>query len=391
MRALICCDYYLPGYLAGGPIRSLSNLVAAESERVEFHIVTRDRDLGASEPYRDVNPGVWTPVGAAQVRYLSASEMNSASILQAVRDVNPDVIFLNSLLSPIFTVAVLWLRRIGKVRTPVVLAPRGELSADALRLKAWKKRPFLLAARELGLYDGLTWVVTSDHERADLLDWLGRRGRSAHIVQIEPSPPAASAVEPAALWPERDPARLRIVFLSRIAPMKNLLGAIRILAGLGEPCSFDIYGPVEHSDYWKSCQSAIEALPPDVEVTVHGPVEPSQVLSTLADRDVLLLPTLGENFGHVILESLTAGCPVVISDRTPWRNLEAEGVGFDVALQDEEAFRDALRKISHLDASGQRALRERCRKHALSWVNSRNQEYASTFEEAAARQQRQAS
>jgi hypothetical protein len=52
----------------------------------------------------------------------------------------------------------------------------------------------------------------------------------------------------------------------------------------------------------------------------------------LAEYDLFLFPTLGENYGHVISEALASGCPVVISDQTPWRNLEAEGInrnGFD--------------------------------------------------------------
>ena len=35
------------------------------------------------------------------------------------------------------------------------------------------------------------------------------------------------------------------------------------------------------------------------------------------EYDLLFLPTKGENFGHVILESMSAGTPVLISDTTP--------------------------------------------------------------------------
>ena len=35
-------------------------------------------------------------------------------------------------------------------------------------------------------------------------------------------------------------------------------------------------------------------------------------------HDLFVFPTLGENFGHVIYESLMCGTPVLVSDNTPW-------------------------------------------------------------------------
>jgi glycosyltransferase involved in cell wall biosynthesis len=40
-----------------------------------------------------------------------------------------------------------------------------------------------------------------------------------------------------------------------------------------------------------------------------------------------VFPTLGENFGHVIAESLSASCPVICSDQTPWNDVLAAGGG----------------------------------------------------------------
>lgn len=44
------------------------------------------------------------------------------------------------------------------------------------------------------------------------------------------------------------------------------------------------------------------------------------------------MPTFNENYGHAIVESFVAGLPVVISDRTPWRNLEKINAGWDIPL-----------------------------------------------------------
>jgi glycosyltransferase involved in cell wall biosynthesis len=54
------------------------------------------------------------------------------------------------------------------------------------------------------------------------------------------------------------------------------------------------------------------------------------------------LPTLGENFGHGIIEALGTGRPVIISDQTPWRGLQAAGVGWDVAIDESDQLLRAL-------------------------------------------------
>ena len=82
--------------------------------------------------------------------------------------------------------------------------------------------------------------------------------------------------------------------------------------------------------------------------------------SALSSRKVtcFLFPTGGENFGHVILEALCAGCPVLVSDQTPWRDLEAKGVGWDYPLDEPQRFRSTIDELVGMgDAEFQRRAR----------------------------------
>jgi len=126
--------------------------------------------------------------------------------------------------------------------------------------------------------------------------------------------------------------------------MKNLSGALRLLAGVSGAVSFDIYGPIEDLDYWDECQGLITALPPNIQVRYIGEIEHKMVKQVFAEHDLFLLPTLGENYGHVICEALASGCPVLISDQSPWRNLEAEGVGWDIPLGDTKRFQSVMQQ-----------------------------------------------
>ena len=51
--------FYLPGYRAGGPIRTLANMVDRLSDDFAFRIITQDRDAGEREPYADVARDSW--------------------------------------------------------------------------------------------------------------------------------------------------------------------------------------------------------------------------------------------------------------------------------------------------------------------------------------------
>jgi glycosyltransferase involved in cell wall biosynthesis len=146
-----------------------------------------------------------------------------------------------------------------------------------------------------------------------------------------PRPPAA-----------KKPGELRAAFLSRITGKKNLAGAVEMLSGVRGEVRFTIYGPAEDAAYWAECQARIATLPPNVRVEYAGPLRPEQVADALSAHHLLLFPTLGENFGHVILEALVAGIPVLTSDRTPWDGLEAAGAGWTVPLEQPERFRSLL-------------------------------------------------
>ena len=143
--------------------------------------------------------------------------------------------------------------------------------------------------------------------------------------------------------------------------MKNLGFALRILRRVDAEIDLTIHGPREHATYWSQCEALIERLPPNVQVSVGAAVEPGQVAGIMANHDLFFLPTLGENYGHVIAESLSVGTPVLISDQTPWRNLEADGFGWDVSLADETAFVNAIERVAAMTPAARAAWRERIR------------------------------
>ena len=344
---LTTSDYYLPGYKAGGPLRTLANMVNKLGDEFQFKIITADRDIYDTGPYSGIRINDWNKIGKEEVFYMSPNERSLRDIRKLLCSIEYDVLYLNSFFSVQFTIKPLLLRRLRLVPDkPVVLAPRGEFSPGALSLKSLKKRVYLMAARAVGLYRGVIWQASSGHEERDVRRWFGK---DVPVVVAPNLPPTVHSADELLSKGEKSEGFLNIVFLSRISRMKNLDSALKTLEGVNGKIRFSIYGPLEDKAYWAECERIIIELPCNIEVRYYGSVAYDKVVTVLREHELFYLPTLGENFGHVILEALCAGCPVLISDKTPWRGLEEKGVGWDLPLSRPEMFQKVLQQCINMN------------------------------------------
>jgi glycosyltransferase involved in cell wall biosynthesis len=269
-----------------------------------------------------------------------------------------DLLYLNSFFDREFTIPALVARRLGRIpRRPTILSPMGEFSSGALRLKGGRKRAYLALARRLHLLRDVILHASGPEEAEDIrrtCPWAGGIVVAPDPRALRPLPPhKASADGP-----------LRVVFISRIDRMKNLGYALATLASVRVPIHFDIVGPVTHEDYWRECARLIERAPGHVAVRYVGTIPNSEVSPTLASYDLFFLPTLGENYCHAIVDALEAGTPVLVSDQTPWRDLERQEAGWDLPLADRGAFAAAIERFSEMDEGERMRFRRGARRLA---------------------------
>lgn len=343
MKILTLADYFLPGFKAGGPIRTIANMVERMGPEYEFLIFTRDRDLGATSSYPGVQVNAWNTLKTARVFYAAPGLGRYRHLFRVLRSEGHDVLYLNSFFSWRSTLLPLLLVRLGLARkVPAVLAPRGEFSKGALGLKAAKKRLYMLLTRALGLYGSITWQASSDDEAKDIHRAM-KPGDGKVIVAPNLLPVPAGDLVDSGGYERRPRCRgaLRVVFLSRISPMKNLDFLLRVLKGIDAELTLDIYGPTEDVPYWEKCVQLIAELPSNILVDYRGAVSAENVSDVFRQYDLFVFPTRGENFGHVIIESLNVGTPVLLSDRTPWR-ADPDGAIEVVDLDDQHAWLEAI-------------------------------------------------
>ncbi len=336
-KILLFIDWYLPGYKAGGPIQSCSNLIAHLGAEYDFSVVTRDTDYCEIVPYPNIKSNEWNIVDGTRVYYFSADALNKTNIQHLLNTENYDTVYMNGIFSFYFSLLPLYLL-IGTSKKCIVAA-RGMLAVNALHIKGIKKQLFLLVSKFTGLFSKVMFHATNESEKLDIL----KNFKNATVI-VAANLPQKNVLESKPIK-EKLVGSVKLVNIARVAPEKNLKYALEVLTQVRGKVEFDIYGPVYNPDYWDECKAIIESLPKNIIVNYKGSVESTAVISTLSKYHFMIMSTLGENFGHIILQALSTGCPIIISDNTMWRNLYEQNCGWDISLKNREMYVEVIEKV----------------------------------------------
>lgn len=340
MKILIVMAGFFPGKEYGGPPVSVDNFCSLMKE--DCFIVTHNHDKGDTSAYEGIESGVWVKRDNCSVMYLPDENYNKASFEQIMKELNPDLLYLQGL----FQQCVLpCLQLAKKYNINVLLAPRGELCAGAFK-KKYKKIPYITYLRAMGLIKNGEFQSTSDEETEAIQRILKVKEKRVHFLTNIPSVPKKEYERTV-----KKAGKGKFIFLSRIHPKKNLISAIKYFSVVNGEAIFDIYGPIEDDSYWKECQIEIKKLPPNVTINYCGLVSHDEVHGVFSKYDAFLFPTFSENYGHVIAEALVVGTPVIISDQTPWNDVTDYNAGWALPLSDESGFVSAMQNIIDSDNS----------------------------------------
>lgn len=336
-KLLILTRWYLPAVKSGGTVRSISALVNGLKSEFDISIITSDRDLGDTKAYSNMIFNQWIDLDGVNIVYLS--KLNIEYINSYIEEASSDVIYLNSFFD-ITTQVLMFLKLKGRIKSKIILAPRGELSKGALSIKASKKKIYLFFYRLFNLSEGITFHATSKEDKEDIKAFFPKN--KIDIIQNLKDENTETY-----LLPKKESGKIKMVFISRISPVKNLLYGLVILKdnSFNGMIEFDIYGPQEDTTYWLKCKELITKLPENIFVNYKGFVDPKDISFTLAKYHLFFLPTKGENFGHAIVEAMQVGLLPLISDKTPWTNLEDRKAGFSLSLDDGDAFALVINEV----------------------------------------------
>lgn len=365
-KILILNGQYAPGYKGGGPIRSCLNMVENLKDEFEFYVICSDRDYGEKESYKNIEVDKWTKVGGAMVYYCSPQNTRMFKLNKIINSIEYNALYLNGYFSPIFTIRPLLLRKLGFLNneSKVILTPRGDFTGGCENKKI-KKYTYIYFTQIVGLYKNILWHATSEMEGND----IKTKFRNADIV-VTSNLSEKYIVKECKL--DKKENELRLVFISRIFPKKNLKYALEILKEIEfGNIIFDIYGPMEDEKYWRECERIIEKIPSNVQVKYCGELSHSEIANTFQKYHAFLFPTLGENYGHVIVEAMMNNCMCILSKGvTPWDDyIEMLGMGSE--LSNHQTFVEIINKLIKIDNSEMKKYINATAKYIDSKTNTR--------------------
>lgn len=336
---------------------------------LEIYVLTGDRDLGDEFPFLDIQLNSWLDFDKnIKVNYLSKEHQSFSGIKTILNQIKPDIIYLNSMFSIVFTIFPLLIYNKKFFNTKLIIAPRGMLQNGAMKFKYLKKKIFLSLLKITGKTKNIYFHATDTQEKQDIIKHLNVNkqkiivignisGRVNNLVKIQ-----------------KNINELNLIFISRIAAKKNLHYLLKILLEVKPKFKIwlTICGGIEDESYWESCYTIINKLPANINVNYLGTKIHEEVQNILNSNHLFSLPTKGENFGHAIFESLAAGRPVLISDQTPWKGLETKNAGWDLPLKDQKAFVSAIEKMAVMDQNSYDEMCKSAHKMAENYVHSQN-------------------
>ena len=118
-------------------------------------------------------------------------------------------------------------------------------------------------------------------------------------------------------------------------------------------------------------EEELKKLPRNVKWSWGGSIESENVVEILKQHHVFLFPTFGENYGHVIQEALSAGCPTILSDQTPWRDLEKNNVGYVYGIEEIGNFKIAIEKYLSMNQCEFQEISNNAKKYSSNNINSK--------------------
>ena len=212
-RILVFIDWFTPAFKAGGPIKSVSNIIRSLGDQYEFHVVTSDRDLGDEKALEGIQTDEWVSKENFKIIYLSPTDRKK-KIQNILNEKNFDMAYFNSAFSKEFTLLPLQILKKLNLLDRAVVAPRGMFGKGALAIKPLKKKVFLKYARTTGLYKSVLWHATNEEEKQNIQKVFGSDIRvkiAGNLSLFKISKHDLS----------KEIGAVKLVFFSRVSPKKT--------------------------------------------------------------------------------------------------------------------------------------------------------------------------
>ncbi|MBK7372364.1 MAG: glycosyltransferase [Saprospiraceae bacterium] len=341
---LICIDWYYPAFKAGGPIHSVFRLVSALSDSFEIFILTSAYDLKEEKMMENIVINQWVPFAPGVKVYYASKEKYSFNLIKKLlSELQPDSIYFYSPFSRNSTIDVVRAAHAVKLNPRYILAPRGTLKPSALKKNKFLKSVYFQLIKIFNLHKKFSFHATNEQEKHEVEQIFGPS--RTYVIDNLPPP-----IEECISFFKKESSALNICCIGRFHPIKNIHFVLELLQAMKtSSICFTIVGSKEDHHYFDRCNKTIKDLPANIKVHLIEEIPNHKIKELLQAHHLMVLPTLGENYGNAIIESLAASRPVLISDQTPWKKLQEYHAGWELPLSDKQAWIKAIEEAASWD------------------------------------------
>lgn len=316
MKVLFPLDLFYPSVI-GGPANTLYWLCKAlVKQGYEIAVVTTQKGISEGS----VSIDHWSYVDGIKTRYCRTSSKLPWVIVRhsLVELKSADSVVLSSICFIPNIVIAFFAKANGK---SIIWSPRGELFESAVK-GSIVKRVYFALIRVL-FEKRVLFHATSTEEKMMIQRYFPES--QVCVIPNYMELPAREMIQ--ADYQD-------FIYVGRIAPIKAL---DKLIEGLSQSNSFRnsrsrmmIIGGVESQfrEYAKSLVYQVRRLGLENKVHFVGHLHGKEKYRAYASARYTFLVSNSENFGNVVIESLSQGTPVVASKGTPWKVLPSVGAGF---------------------------------------------------------------
>jgi len=269
-----------PLYHYGGPVKSVENVLKGlGSKEIKINWI--------SPPTKDNN-----------LRFKSLDNISIYYVAHPLKYIlkNNVVHWFNSFFDP--TLIILLLLR----KNSTIISPRGQLSKEAIKTKRKTLKKFFI--QTIKVLKPKHFHVTSEEEYRDIKAFFPKSkiDRITNISNIS--------------YRENYNFKGKILYFSRISKKKRVLELLELIDQYSIPLKIDFYGYADDKAYLEQCLDLIDKHD---FLSYKGQISSGNILEISENYTYFILPTLNENFGHSIVESISAGLiPIITKGTTPF-------------------------------------------------------------------------
>ena len=250
-------------------------------------------------------------VGGERWRAANRCGISLSQLALAARELTRcDLVHFSAIWAPTYPVISALCRGLGK---PYVVTPHGMLLEYSLAQRRRKKSLYLRLVGRRYLLGAGAVHYTSSQELEAAPGWL----REAPNSVIVPNAVSATVDGDGQRFRDRVGATDSELLLGMVGRIHDKKGFDVILPAMASaqspsPARLVVVGPDE--DHQATVQQTMGALGLDHRVTFTGNLQGQELADAYAGLDALVLPSYGENFGMVVVESVAQGTPAFVSE-----------------------------------------------------------------------------